>query len=544
MTIRVLVIDDELGRLDYRRKEFLRRWAVTAADDRATPVVDYTFVTAQRVLPDRIDNDAQVAVDYVAVDPERWALVLLDMQFDHGPLSDGEPPYADNRYGLVVQRELEASFPGLPIVQFTAQAQVELPDQNGRYLSKIDGTVDDLRLALVTVGRLSTPEKAMLLRIPSGTVVNSAATVELYASVLQRARADVPLLIRGPTGSGKEHVARYFHCSSGQHAGPFMALQVSSIPASLYESELFGHEKGAFSGAERARPGAFELAAGGTLFLDEIGSLTPELQAKLLRVIGARQFRRLGGATDITVQCGIVAATQDDLEATGFRKDLLARFRTVRVPSLSDRREEIPALADYFLRAAEKAHGKRQMVFSQEALLLLTSLPLDGNARDLQHAIDHAVMQLSSHSVIQPQHLRDRPEGGLPVQSGDDAPRSLIADTQIAPSTHLRDAIAKLEVAHVPRSPQGLKAVLKDLDSAMASVRARLAGAALAACRHPVTGKIKVQPAMQLLAGDPDMTAANAKRLLNALLGRAQNLPLDMNHLHRLADDAGRDEGA
>lgn len=531
MTIRMLVIDDELGRLEYKRQEFLARWNLFP-DEAFGRTVEVAFTTSQREENGRIVNDESVALETVAYDPESLSLILLDMQFDHGLLVEGEPVEADPLFGLRIQAALEREYPEVPVVQFTAQAQKDLTRHDGTYLSKIDGTLDDLRLLLVELGRVSLRDKARLLRIPSDTIVASDATIAVYAAAYRRASMNAaPLLIRGETGTGKEHLARYFHAMTRPEGSAWVALQVSAIPSTLYESTLFGHEKGSFTGADTQRKGAFAEAEGGTLFLDEIGALPSDLQAKLLRVLGERRYQRLGSATDITVDCTIVAATQDDLETLGFRPDLLARFRQVTLPALRERPRELLAMAEHFLARLQRENGRRGLVLSVEAREALLAAPFADNARGLNAAIEHAVISLSSNSVIRAAHLglMSQPRVSLQAQTGHPAQETTgSASSPSSPAgtgSSWWPASEALAAAAIPETPAELKGALARLDAVSLQQRHGLAIAALKACRHPVSQKPFVLPAMQLLLSNEALTPMQARRKLNELLGRPQTAP-------------------
>jgi DNA-binding NtrC family response regulator len=543
MTLNILVIDDELGRIAYRREEFLARWNLFPeagpANVSGHPLL-FHFITSQHMLDERIENDASLALDFITkhpdIAPQDWGLVLLDMQFDHGPLLRGEPMEADTQFGLTIHALLEQHYPNLPIVHFTALQQSDLRRQDSHYLSKLDGTLDDLRLALVERGRVPLALKRRLLRMPDDTITSSDATIRLYADVYRRARTDTPLLIRGATGTGKEHLARYFHLVSPHASGEFVAIQISSISADLYESELFGHERGAFTGANKSHDGVFARADSGTLFLDEIGALPPALQAKLLRAVGERMYRRVGGTRVLQLKCGVVAATQDDLESTGFREDLLARFGSVTIPPMSERREEILPLARHFLELAQQRDGKRGIVFSRDAESFLEQADYPDNARGLRRAIEQAVLKLSSNSVVQPGHLGTLSSGSQQSPMAETSGQSLLsnpmADGTAAyrppgyetrnPNSKLDDLIPALSACAIPGNTEELRGLLSRLEHVTEQVRREIAMAALQSCRHPVSGKIRVLPAMQLITGNASMSPLQAKRKLSEILGRNQ----------------------
>ena len=238
----------------------------------------------------------------------------------------------------------------------------------------------------------------------------SAAMRALYEQVSQVARTNATALIRGESGTGKELVARAIHDNSPRVAMPFVKVNCAALPEPLFESELFGHERGAFTGAHSRRKGRFELAEGGTLLLDEIGELAPATQAKLLRVLQFREFERLGGTETLRTNVRIVAATNADMERMiqdgGFREDLYYRINifTITLPPLRHRRADIPALAEYFVARLAEEHQRRIGRISSGALEVLTQYSWPGNVRELENVIERAVV-VCNGSVIQEQHL-------------------------------------------------------------------------------------------------------------------------------------------
>ena len=211
------------------------------------------------------------------------------------------------------------------------------------------------------------------------------------------ADTDATVLIRGESGVGKDLVARAIHAQSGRRAGPFVKVNCAAIPPGLLESELFGHEKGAFTGAHRRKPGQFEYAHGGTLYLDEIAELPLTLQAKLLHVLQDFRFTRVGGQGELAVEARVIAATNRDLEQSltrgEFREDLYYRLNVVelRIPPLRERREEIPKLAEWFLARFNAQYG-RQKQLTPETLARLTEHPWSGNVRELENAVRRMVV--------------------------------------------------------------------------------------------------------------------------------------------------------
>ncbi len=244
----------------------------------------------------------------------------------------------------------------------------------------------------------------------AGMVGGSPEMRRVYKLMKRAAESDITVLIQGESGTGKELVARSFHVTSSRNEGPFVALDCAAIPASLIESELFGHEKGAFTGAITRRIGAFERADKGTIFFDEIGDLPLDVQAKLLRVLQEREIQRIGGASPIPVDIRIVTATNKNLEnavkAGDFREDLFYRVAAfpIMIPPLRKRREDIPLLAEHFVkRCAESLHKSIDGI-SKTARSLISRYDWPGNVRELENAIQRAVL-LETSPVLQASNL-------------------------------------------------------------------------------------------------------------------------------------------
>jgi Nif-specific regulatory protein len=245
---------------------------------------------------------------------------------------------------------------------------------------------------------------------PENIIGNSARMQEVYELIYQVADSTTTVLIRGESGTGKELVARAIHTQSPRADKPFVKLHCAAIPESLVESELFGHEKGAFTGAVDAKPGKFELAQGGTIFLDEIGELPVPTQIKLLRVLQDREFERVGGTRTLRSTARIIAATNKDLENAvqdaEFREDLYYRINVfpIWLPPLRERKTDILLLADHFLEKYSRILGKSVKRVSTPAIDLLVSYHWPGNVRELENCIERAVL-LSSDDVIHSYHL-------------------------------------------------------------------------------------------------------------------------------------------
>jgi Nif-specific regulatory protein len=233
---------------------------------------------------------------------------------------------------------------------------------------------------------------------------------EALTRAAQVARTETTVLITGESGTGKELVARAIHYGSPRADGPFVAVNCAALPDTLLESELFGHERGAFTGADRQKPGRFELAAHGTLFLDEIGELSPGVQVKLLRVLQEREFQRVGGTATLKADVRLIAATNRDLMAEiaagRFRSDLFYRLGVfnVHLPPLRERGDDVLLLADAFIRALAARMGKGDVTLSRDARELLCRHPWPGNIRELQNAIERGLISCEG-SLITAAHL-------------------------------------------------------------------------------------------------------------------------------------------
>ena len=260
--------------------------------------------------------------------------------------------------------------------------------------------------------RLQKQVKALRDGQPSGLdgLIGQSEGLKRVVDVAHRAApTDLTILVQGESGTGKEVLARAIHRLSARKDGPFVPVNCAAIPEGLLESELFGHERGAFTGAVRARPGRFELAKEGTLFLDEIGDMPPSMQAKILRVLQEHEFERVGGTRTMTADVRVIAATHRDLEAAvaqgTFRQDLFYRLQGVAIvlPPLRERVDDLPLLATHLLERAAQRLNRQPAELSPEALRCLWTHAWPGNVRELQHVLEGAMVL--SDGVIRPEHL-------------------------------------------------------------------------------------------------------------------------------------------
>jgi two-component system response regulator AtoC len=363
------------------------------------------------------------------------AAALLDQQGFDVVVTDLKMPGRD---GLALLSKIRADQPETQVILLTAQGTVESAVQAMKtgafdYLSKPIGSPGELRLL---VGR-ALERRQLLSARESATRANADATppltygdpamVSVVSALDKVARTDATVLLLGETGTGKEVAARHLHAASSRAGRPFAAINCAALSESLLESELFGHEKGAFTGAHAQHRGRLELAEGGTFFLDEIGELRPHLQAKLLRVLQERRFERVGGSRTMTADVRWVAATNRDLramiQAGDFREDLYHRLSVfpISLPPLRARTQDIIPMAESLLRRAAADLGRPPLRLSDEARSLLVSAELRGNIRELKNVLERAAI-LSDDGVVRAQHILVDPPMGktatiLPIAS-------------------------------------------------------------------------------------------------------------------------------
>jgi len=324
----------------------------------------------------------------------REAMTALDVEVPQVVVSDIRMP---GESGLELLQQAKARHPSLPVIIMTAYSDLEsavTAFQGGayEYLPKpfdVDHAVELIRRAMDesvrqdSTGEVSESVPEILGRAP--------AMQEVFRAIGRLSQSHATVLINGESGTGKELVASALHRHSPRAGRPFIAINTAAIPKELLESELFGHERGAFTGAQNMRRGRFEQAEGGTLFLDEIGDMPQELQTRLLRVLSDGNFYRVGGHQPIKANVRVIAATHQDLEARVkqglFREDLFHRLNVIRLrlPSLRERREDIPLLAKYFLQKSARDLGVEPKRLSEHTLKYIAMQDLPGNVRQLEN---------------------------------------------------------------------------------------------------------------------------------------------------------------
>ena len=350
--------------------------------------------------------------------------------------------------GLDLLAQLREQFPRLPVIIMTAHSDLEsavASYQGGafEYLPKpfdVDEAVSLVkRAAQHAQEQLAQAAPAELARTPE-IIGEAPAMQEVFRAIGRLSHSNITVLINGESGTGKELVAHALHRHSPRAASPFIALNMAAIPKDLMESELFGHEKGAFTGAANQRRGRFEQADGGTLFLDEIGDMPADTQTRLLRVLADGEFYRVGGHTPVKVDVRIIAATHQNLEnlvqAGKFREDLFHRLNVIRIhiPRLADRREDIPALARHFLARAAQELAVEPKLLKPETEDYLKNLPWPGNVRQMENTCRWITVMASGREVHiddLPPELLSQPQESAPVTNWEQALR-LWADQALA----------------------------------------------------------------------------------------------------------------
>ena len=345
-------------------------------------------------------SSGQEAIDALVTNPQKPAVLISDIKM----------PGMD---GFTLLHHVKEQYPDLPVIIMTAHSDLDAAVnayQRGAYdyIPKpfdVDEVIQLVERAIIQTqskkNSNNTTAKA------STSIIGEAPSMqEVFRIIGRLSKSSISVLINGESGTGKELVAKALHTHSPRSQSPFIALNMAAIPKDLIESELFGHEKGAFTGAAQIRHGRFEQANGGTLFLDEIGDMPLDVQTRLLRVLADGQFYRIGGYSPVKVDVRIIAATHQDLEARvregKFRDDLFHRLNVIRIllPPLRDRAQDIPKLAEHFLNTTAKELGVESKVFSVESLEVLCKFNWPGNVRQLENTCRWVTVMSSSKEIL------------------------------------------------------------------------------------------------------------------------------------------------
>jgi len=398
-------------------KSNVRPMRILFADDEAS------IQELMRIELPRLGHEATVCPD------GRTALAAIERTSYDCVLVDLDMPGVG---GMEVIRRVRETSPDTEVVIITGKSSVETAIEAVRRgvceyltkpcrLSEIQAVLERVRQRRELTARLRALERRVRRAEGATHLVGGSSSLEIVRRLIDRvAKSDAAVLVRGETGTGKELVARAIHEGSGRADGPLVAVNCGALPEHLVESELFGHRKGAFTGADEHRAGLFEVADGGTLFLDEIGELPRSLQSRLLRVLESGEIRRVGDNHPITVYVRLVCATHRALEtmakAGEFREDLLFRINTfeITVPPLRERKDDIPDLVDHFVRRGRPQTPPRAQTIDDEALGLVLAHDWPGNIRELANVIEHALV-LCDDLPVTPDHLPGRFRQLVPV---------------------------------------------------------------------------------------------------------------------------------
>ncbi len=401
----------------------------------------------RRVLVAQLSRDGYDV--HSAEDGEQGLATLRDHHIDL-VITDLKMPRMDGMELLRRAMELDES---LPVVMITAHGTVDnaveaLKTGAFDYITK---PFDQSEVRAIVKKALRTRDLADNEASPAkdagqvdaryGIIGKSPGILALYDVIARVANTPTTVLITGESGTGKELVARALHENSSRHDKPFIKLNCAAIPRDLMESELFGYERGAFTGAVTSKPGRFELASGGTLFLDEVGSIPVEMQVKLLRALQESEFERVGGIKTLRVDVRLVAATNSDLKreiAQGaFREDLYYRLNVVpiRLPSLRERREDIEQLVHHFVKKFNTRLKKQIKSIHPEALALLSGYPWPGNIRELENVMERAVLFCDRDAIV----VEDLPPDVRETRDGEVSPATF--DDESDPGDGLKERV-------------------------------------------------------------------------------------------------------
>ncbi|MBS1810440.1 MAG: sigma-54-dependent Fis family transcriptional regulator [Acidobacteria bacterium] len=439
----ILAGTDGFGNVSNRALELLKqnfgvvRAAVLLCDnnysDEIQTVASFGWPLRKRKYLSGLQNSSRLSVirevlktgsEFISVTPHRTLTA-------NGKLLSSSPPPKDTILVLCFPMRLEQD---PPLGAFSLEVSCSDP-QSKQNLLQLFRMVTLMLTQALTLNQLVEAATQRMLEDNSNLraelserydfshiIGNSGPMREVYEQIAQVACTNTTVLITGESGTGKELVAHALHINSPRASKPFIKVNCAALPEELIASELFGHERGAYTGAEKTKPGRFDLAEGGTLFLDEIGELKVNIQIQLLRVLQQREYERIGGIKTIKADVRIIVATNRDLEkevaAGRFRADLYYRLNvfTISTPALRERPDDISALAEYFLKKHARAHRKAQLRLSTRALDYLKSYSWPGNVRELENVLERAVV-VADGPLIQHYHLPPSLQTIEPVQS-------------------------------------------------------------------------------------------------------------------------------
>ncbi|PWG63399.1 nitrogen regulation protein NR(I) [Sediminicurvatus halobius] len=441
------------------------------------------------VLKKALERDGMHAVPFETGDE---ALTAFERERPDVLITDIRMPRLD---GLTLMQRLHEQMPDLPVIVITAHSDLDAAVsayEGGafEYLPKpfdVEEAVDLVRRA-AAAARASAPPRADRENLPE-IIGEAPAMQEVFRAIGRLSRSNITVLINGESGTGKELVARALHRHSPRSDHPFIALNMAAIPRDLMESELFGHEKGAFTGAHQVRRGRFEQADGGTLFLDEIGDMPAELQTRLLRVLADGEFYRVGAHTPMRVDVRIIAATHQNLERLvedgRFREDLFHRLNVIRihVPALRERAADVPALADHFLRRAARELNVEPKKLTPAVERYFQQLPWQGNVRELENTCRWLTVMASGREV----QMEDLPPELATPSTGGEAP----VDWESALSRWADQQAADLSAGALGEAQTRLERILIEAALRRTGGRRQDAARLLGWGRNTLTRKIK-----------------------------------------------------
>lgn len=542
MTIlpRILIVDDQYGgssngKNDDRRNFCFRRGIqdVTgdiAPEQLAEPLCNAFFCKGQREANGLIENDVELALDCVRsgfTDYPRWALILLDLSFDTAPnrteaSSAAKAMAGADLFGVQILSVLrnDALLSRIPVVVLSSvpreRVEKSIAIHARDFVSKHALNRETLADMLFRYGLLE--DDVM--------VGHSVALLETLQNARQLAVTETnKVLITGERGTGKEYLAQAFHRWSPRRDHPFIPQNCGALPPQLMESTLFGHIRGAFTGATSDKKGVFETADGGSVFLDEIGELPPEAHVKLHRIIEYGLFLPVGSTTEKKVDVCVIAATnrnlREEARENNFRKDLLDRLgldtHQIVLPPLRERKEDIPLLSAHFLRLFEKAGNQENRNISNEALEALQKYDWPGNIRELKNMIE-AAARSSGLRIITPNHLRfpsaprSRPE-----------PQSSCGRESASPPVDFPGLIRNASVGDLSSlANEDLSGLLPEAAVLLAHILKAALVATSRITREKPSGEISYHPAMKLATGNWNLAASPAADLVKRIRNLCQ----------------------